>query len=472
MNNNKWYLNTWFIALLAALWPCYYIPAIIAIILIILQYKENKIIMNEKKTFDEFAMDNSNKKIALKRELEEFAIETSDKKMALNRELGEFAKETSDKKMALNKELDDIRTTIIDYNFKKSSLDKELSELKKELCDISKEVVISQYNFSDYDALTSEDCKNKIASLKIKEKELLKSDDALIITANDTKKVINNNVKQIIRCFNAECDNIFLNVTTKNIDSLRGKVQKAFETLNSIFSTDGIKLSTALLDIKLEELSLVYTAEIKKEQEKEIQREIKEQMKEEQKAERELEKAKAEIEKDQSQFSGEINKLMKYLKQTESDVEKQLYVDKIQELENKLKELDAKKADVINRQENAKAGYVYVISNIGSFGEDIYKIGMTRRLEPMDRIKELSSASVPFEFDVHAMIFSDNAPSLENELHKHFDKNRVNKINPRKEFFRVKLDDIEQYVKEHFNNTTQFTKIPLATEYKQSLSLN
>ena len=93
----------------------------------------------------------------------------------------------------------------------------------------------------------------------------------------------------------------------------------------------------------------------------------------------------------------------------------------IKQMKRKIKTLESEKTDVINREQNAKAGFVYIISNIGSFGENIFKIGMTRRLEPMDRIKELSSASVPFEFDVHAMIFSEDAPALESSLHQHFD---------------------------------------------------
>ncbi|HFM9310345.1 TPA: GIY-YIG nuclease family protein, partial [Enterococcus faecium] len=121
---------------------------------------------------------------------------------------------------------------------------------------------------------------------------------------------------------------------------------------------------------------------------------------------------------------------------------------------------------------NTRAGYVYVISNIGSFGEDIYKIGMTRRLEPMDRIKELSSASVPFEFDVHAMIFSEDAPSLETKLHNHFRKQEVNKINQRKEFFKVSLDEIEKVVLENYNGTVTFTKLAKAEQYRRSLELS
>lgn len=193
---------------------------------------------------------------------------------------------------------------------------------------------------------------------------------------------------------------------------------------------------------------------------------------EEEKARREIEAAKKKVEKDEMQFNREIKKLLAYTQKSTNDAEKQLYIDKIKELEDKLKELEEVKKDVELREANATAGYVYVISNIGSFGDDIYKIGMTRRLEPMDRVKELSSASVPFEFDVHAMIFSDNAPELENTLHERFRENSVNKVNYRKEFFKVSLSDIESVVKNEFNNTAEFTLIPQASEYRETMRIN
>lgn len=108
--------------------------------------------------------------------------------------------------------------------------------------------------------------------------------------------------------------------------------------------------------------------------------------------------------------------------------------------------MEKQKEDVLNRERNTRAGYVYIISNIGSFVEDVYKIGVTRRLTPYDRIRELSSASVPFQFDVHAMIFSDDAPKLENTFHKTFHHKRVNLINERKEFFKVSLEEIKEVV--------------------------
>ena len=310
------------------------------------------------------------------------------------------------------------------------------------------EALAAHYSFSDYDGLTSEECKNKLALIRQEEKALLKSDNALHITSDGKKKEINDNCKQILRCFNAECDNVLINLSVKNIDSMRNKISNSFESLNKIFKVDGISMDNRLLEMKLEELNLTYTFSLKREQEKEQQKAIKAQMIEEEKVRREIERQKQKIEKDQLQFHNEINKLMSYVQKTQSDVEKQLYIDKIRELETKLSVLEKEKENVLEREANARAGFVYVISNIGSFGPGVYKIGMTRRLEPMDRIKELSSASRSVRFDVHAMIFSDNAPELENILHKTFENKSVNRINLRKEFFKVNLEEIEQVVKE------------------------
>ena len=132
---------------------------------------------------------------------------------------------------------------------------------------------------------------------------------------------------------------------------------------------------------------------------------------------------------------------------------------------------DTQKAisDVDYREANKRAGYVYVISNIGAFGEDVYKIGMTRRLDPMDRVNELGDASVPFCFDVHALIFSEDAPALETALHNAFEDKKVNKINQRREFFHVTLDEIKEVVHKNFDKTVEWTDVPEAEQYRQSL---
>ena len=354
----------------------------------------------------------------------------------------------------------------------KEHLQTDIDELQHVYNDLELNAIIESFDYASYDSYSSEECKNELATLKQKEKQLAQDSKAVKIIYGSSKKHLNNNIKQIIRCFNAECDNIVLSVTLKNIESLRNKITKSFDSINKIFEVDGIQLNIKLLEYKLKELTLLYEYEKKYQQEKEIQKAIKEQMIEEEKARKELEKREAEIEKDEKQFNKEISKMMKYLQKSSNDVEIQIYADKIKELEEKLKALETEKEDVVNRRQNAKAGFVYIISNIGSFGEDIYKIGMTRRLEPMDRIKELSSASVPFEFDVHAMIFSEDAPALETSLHSHFDKYRVNKVNPRKEFFKINIAEIEDFVDETFDKTVQFTKVPVAKEYHESLCVN
>lgn len=355
----------------------------------------------------------------------------------------------------------------------KERLNNELISIRENISKENKNVFVNQFSFSEYDSLSSQECKNQISVLKAKEKELVSSEKCFSVDGSISggKRRRSNNLKQIIRCFNSECDNALLNLSAKTIDTARNKIARSFESLNSIFQVDGISMKNELLEIKLQELNLAYSYELKREQEKEQQKVIKEQMIEEEKVRREIERQKSKIEKDQAQCTNEISKLMAYVQKTSSDIEKQLYIDKIKELEEKLKELESEKASVLEREANARAGFVYIISNIGSFGEGVYKIGMTRRLEPMDRIKELSSASVPFEFDVHAMIFSEDAPDLESKLHRHFEKQSVNRVNLKKEFFRVSIDEIEKTVKENFNNTVIFTKVPVAKEYYQTLEI-
>lgn len=367
-------------------------------------------------------------------------------------------------------EINDFKTFQERAEREKRHHQEELDQLKAEIDSYQKDAVVAASTIDvDYNIL-SEEYKNQLATLRAKEKDFIHSGKAVIRDSGYTKKVENNNVKQILRSFNAECELIISSVSIKNIDSLRGKIQKCYEQLNKIFETDGVSLSYELLDMKQKELVLVYSYQMKLEQERQEQKAIREQMLEEEKVHREIEREKAKIEKEETQFKAEISKLMKYL-QKATDVEKQLYLDKIQELEEKVKLLEKDKENVLEREQNTRAGFVYVISNIGSFGENVYKIGMTRRLEPMDRVKELGDASVPFEFDVHAMIFSDDAPALEAILHQHFRDREVNKVNHRKEFFRVSLREIEEVVKENFNATVTFTEVALAEEYRESLRL-
>lgn len=367
---------------------------------------------------------------------------------------------------------DDFKEKYSEYRERYSRIQSEIRTIKEEMRLLNNKVIEQYYLFSDYDGINSQDCRNQLSVLKAKEKELRNSEgDIRIIDFSEKKKLVERSIRQILRNFNSDCENIMSNIGIKNIDLVRNRIQKSYETLNKMYAFDGISLSEKLLSLKLDQATLLYTYELKRQQEKEIQQAIKEQMMEEARAEREIQEQKKKIEKDLQQHMSEIKRIMKYMQSSQIDAERQLYLDKIKELEAKVKSLESDKETVIEREANAKAGFVYIISNIGSFGEDIYKIGMTRRLEPMDRIRELSSASVPFEFDVHAMIFSSDAPAVETMLHKHFEKYAVNKVNPRKEFYRINIDEIEKVVLKEYNNTVQFTKVPLATEYRQSIAI-
>lgn len=443
----KWYLKTWFICLMFMLWPLYGIPLIIGLALLNMQNKERKLLADKYGSVD--AID---KYIIFKQNEAENIIKA--------------AKEKADKETNEHKE----KLKVIEQEIK--HLKEQKKELLNELETLNSDIIISSVDVKAYEELNSEEIKDKLAILRLKQQEMIKNNSALVITSSDSKKVLNNNIKQLIRCFNTECINIISNVSPKNVDAARGKIQKSFEVLNNIFSTDGVAISYDFLESKFEELNLVYAYELKREQEREQQRAIREQMLEEEKVRKEIEREKAKIEKEETQFRNEVNKLMKYLQKSSTDVEKELYIEKIKELEEKLSLLEKDKENILQREQNTRAGFVYIISNIGSFGENVYKIGMTRRLEPMDRIKELSDASVPFPFDVHALIFSEDAPALENILHQTFKTHEINKVNPRKEFFKVSLDNIERVVKENHNATVHFIYTPEAFEYWESLRLS
>lgn len=311
-----------------------------------------------------------------------------------------------------------------------------------------------------------------IKKLQMKEKELLNLEEVKIFNVStENKRHQNAQAKQIIRLFNAETSQLINKVNSKNIESMQNKIFKSYEGINKIFETDNVRIPETLLDIKLEMLDLMHKYQVKIEDEKIIRREERARLKEIEQAEKEMEKKLKELDKDIRHHNNEIKKLTMYLNNTDLQVEKELYIEKIRELDQSLKNLNSERENVEDRKDNAQSGFVYIISNIGSFGENVYKIGVTRRLEPIDRINELSSASVPFEFDVHALIFSENAFELKNKLHEYFKKYKVNKVNGRKEFFKVNINEIKDKVLSEHNSTVQFIDEPKAIQYRETLRL-
>ena len=215
-------------------------------------------------------------------------------------------------------------------------------------------------------------------------------------------------------------------------------------------------------------VKIEYNYYVKKEQAKQEQLAIREQMRQEAEERKALEQEKKKVEKEESKYNTEIAKLQGILATTETDSEMENLQKRILELQSQLASVVLKKEEIANLQ-NGKAGNVYIISNLGSFGDDVFKIGMTRRLDPQERINELGSASVPFKFDVHSFIFSEDAVTLESELHNRLNAKRLNKVNLRKEFFKISLDDLEDLVTQ-IEPTAEFNKTMLAEEFRQSLS--
>ncbi|MGG7077635.1 DUF4041 domain-containing protein [Clostridium sardiniense] len=288
---------------------------------------------------------------------------------------------------------------------------------------------------------------------------------------SEKNKLINNLCKLALRAFNNESDLIINKLTISNFTNSRKKLESAMDQVNKLLNPYDISINMDYFKLKIEELQLQYEYLVKIQEEREEQREIKEQMREEAKVQAEISKLEKEAAKEEKLYEKALIKVRAELEKA-SDEEKNKLQLQIQSLEENLKLAEEKMQRAKSMAQQTKSGYVYVISNIGSFGEDVYKIGLTRRLEPLDRVKELSDASVPFSFDVHALIHSDDAPALEKELHNHFNSNRVNKVNLRKEFFNVKLSDIEKVVNDKVNTHIKFTKVAEALEYRQSKQMN
>ena len=200
------------------------------------------------------------------------------------------------------------------------------------------------------------------------------------------------------------------------------------------------------------------------------QREIKQQIREEEKARKEMEKAIKEAEKEERLIQKALEKARAELANANEEQRKE-FEAQLADLEGKLEEAEERGQRALSMAQQTRRGHVYVISNVGSFGENVFKIGMTRRLEPLDRVKELGDASVPFSFDVHAMLYSEDAPTLEKELHRRFNRESVNKVNPRKEFFRTSLAEIKQMVDNQGIADVHWTMKAEAAEYRESLAI-
>lgn len=396
---------------------------------------------------------------------------------AINKQIEELQHQLHSLEIEKRKKELDLDTLSLSFK----DMEEKIQELKKDYIELDEEILYQSYSlFSPmYDFASSEEYKEKLEEIRSQQKEMVRDKMAATCSTKWTvdgseakgRKVTNDNIKMILRCFNTDCENAIDRVKYSNIESMKARINKSYESLNKLGESNSITISHTYLQLKLDELSLSIEYAIKKQEEKEEQKRIRQEMREQAKLEKELEEARKNIDKEKKHYSNALDKLNSQLEGNLSEEQKNDLLEKKEEIESQLSNLQQALDDVDYREANQKAGYVYVISNIGAFGENVYKIGMTRRLDPMERIDELGDASVPFNFDVHAMIFSEDAPKLEAALHKAFEDRKLNMVNTRREFFRVTLDEIETVVKANYDKTVEFIKIPPAEQYRQSLAL-
>lgn len=380
----------------------------------------------------------------------------------------------------------DLDSTINNSNSKITQLNEQVNKLDQEILEKNKQLAIFDVdiNVLDYglykptfEFANSDLYKDELNKLSDKQKQYIKNDNAAYGNLNwqvngsvtQGRTMVNNYKKLLLRAFNVECDDIVANVKISNLEHSIERIRKINEQISKLGKTMGIGISYEYVSLKIDEVKLALDYQQKKQEEKERQKELKAQEREEAKLLKEIEDERKRLQKEQTHYE---NALKIILTQIEKSGETTELLEKKAQLEGQINDTSKAIEDVDYREANQKAGYVYIISNIGAFGENVYKIGMTRRLDPQERVDELGDASVPFDFDVHAMIFTEDAPKLEAALHNAFESKKLNRINTRREFFAVTLDEIKSEVRKNFDKTVEWVDIPEAEQYRQSILLN
>jgi len=385
---------------------------------------------------------------------------------ALEGLLLQIEKETQKHKKALEKH----KSTLKD-------IEEKITQAKIDLVETEESVLMQSFGLYKprFHFANATGYKEELDKVRAKQKDTIKSGAATTgrddWTVNGDKrkgaKMIHDMQKLLIRAFNTECDDVIDHVKFNNIEASEKRIQTARSTISKLGDICGVEITYTYMNLKLKELRLAYEYQIEKQKEKDHLKQLRAEERERVKLEKEIEAERKKLEKEAKHYSNALQQVLQQIA-TASPSDLSALEEKKAELEAKIADTNKAREQVDYRAANQRAGYVYIISNIGAFGEGVYKIGMTRRLEPMDRIDELGDASVPFDFDVHALIFSEDAPALETALHHAFEDRKLNMINTRREFFRVSLDEIKEVVKKNFDKTVEFIDVPLAEQYRQS----
>lgn len=344
---------------------------------------------------------------------------------------------------------------------------RDLGRLDGEIYDASgilnvQEAGIYEYRHPLDDA---EAYKVELSTLRYEMKQAVANDNAISSgqtwqlggSAADGKRMVTNITKLMLRAYNSEGDSIVRSVRPYKLDESLAKLNAAATTIAKLGSTLKLEITPAYHRLRLREIELTADYQNKVAEQKEADRAERERLREERKANEELDRERERLQRELTHYQTALATLDDSGDPTARD-----------RLQDKLAEVLAAVASVDARRANLRAGYVYVISNVGTMGSGVVKIGLTRRQDPMDRVNELGDASVPFRFDVHALIFSDDAVTLETKLHQHFAGQAVNLINRRREFFYTTPQEVKEQLKRLHADLLQFTDRAEAPEWTQS----
>lgn len=371
----------------------------------------------------------------------------------------------------VKREIANITQNLLSKKRELQTVNTDIISAKKILGDLQDDISRKDFEFPNFKYDISDEYKQRIESCRTEQKETCSNAMTISFNKGYDFKLLDSYIKVSMALFNLQCDNFIKSVDWDNYFNIADKIGQSYVRLASIGVKFGINFNNSYLRLKLEEAQLVYEYKLKKYQEREEQKEIRARMREEAKAERELKRNLKLAEREEEKYKEKLENTRSRL-ELAFGAERERMQKRIAELEEHYNEAVKNKERALSMAQQTKRGYVYIISNIGSFGDNIYKIGLTRRLDPNERVRELGGASVPYPFDVHAFILSDDAPALEATLHRELSTKRVNLINRQKEFFHVTLDEIEGVVnklgEKMIITKPHFHQIPDAKDYRLS----
>lgn len=350
-------------------------------------------------------------------------------------------------------------------------LEREVASLEESLSSIDVGLYQPHFTFAD-----SESYKAAIDGARQRQKDLIKSGQAVTCgtswevggSKREGERMVKQNEKVILRAFNAESEAAVANVSWNNYSVMETRINKTFEALNKLGTVLQVGLTDAYRASRLEELKLVFEAAEKRQQEREEQRRQRAEQHEEEKVQRELQREQEDAAQEEAIYAKALAKAQTQL-QAAADTEREAMQERIRQLEVDVAAARGRKERAIAQAQLTKVGHVYIISNVGTFGDGVIKIGLTRRLDPEERVHELGDASVPFPFDIHAMLYSDNAPELESKLHNHFWERRMNWVNDRKEFFRIDVSEVQTELSQ-LGLSAELLTVVEAKQYRQTIA--